>query len=331
MQSVGDMARALVLRTNQVRLRTEMDKLAVEVATGLVKDRAKHLGGDITGLTAIDRTLSRLNAYRINTTEAALVTGTMQQSLGNIQDASTNLAQNILGAELTPSSGLLDSMSADAEATINTVFSALNQTVAGRFVFSGTATDRPAVVDPETMMTAVRGATTGKTTFADISAEVDLFFAPGGLFDTTIYTGSGDGIAPFQIGEGETAQADIRATEQPLRDILKPIVMAALARDASLDPSVRVDLLRESGATIVGAQESFTTLRAGLGATEARIEDGMAQNAAERTATSMAKLDLIEAEPYETAARYESVRAQLESIYAITVRSQRLSLTEFIR
>lgn len=331
MQSVGDMARALVLRTNQVRLRSEMDKLAVEVSTGLVKDRAKHLGGDVTGLTAIDRTLSRLNAYRINTTEAALVTGTMQQSLGNIQDASTDLAQNILGAELTPSSGLLDTMSADAEATINTVLSSLNQTVAGRFVFSGTATDTPAVLDFEAMMTAVDAATTGLTTYADIATAMDGFFGPGGTFATAIYSGSDDPIAPFQIGEGETARVDIRATAQPLREVLKPIVMAAIARDTSLESDVRVDLLRHAGATIMAAQESFSTLRAGLGAAEARIEDGMAQNAAERTATSMAKLDLIEAEPYETAARYESVRAQLESIYAITARSQRLSLTEFIR
>ena len=330
MQSVGDMARALVLRTNQVRLRTEMDKLAVEVSTGLVKDRAKHLGGDITGLTAIDRTLSRLNAYRINTTEAALFTGTMQQSLGNIQDASTNLAHNILGAELTPSSGLLDTMSADAEATINTVFSSLNQTVAGRFLFSGTATDTPAV-DVEAMMLAVEAETNGLTTHSEIADAIEMFFEPGGLFETTIYTGSAKGVAPFQIGEGETVRADIRATDQPVRDVLKPIVMAAIAQNNALDGAVRMKLLSEAGATIMGVQESFTNLRAGLGAAEAKIEDGMAQNAAERTATSMAKLDLVEAEPYETAARYESVRAQLESIYAITARSQRLSLTEFIR
>ena len=54
MQSVGDMARALVLRTNQVRLREEMDKLAVEVSTGFVTDSAKHLNGDLTSLQEID-------------------------------------------------------------------------------------------------------------------------------------------------------------------------------------------------------------------------------------------------------------------------------------
>ena len=38
MDVVGDMSRALVLRTNQVKLREEMDQLAVEVATGFVRD-----------------------------------------------------------------------------------------------------------------------------------------------------------------------------------------------------------------------------------------------------------------------------------------------------
>ena len=47
MEVVGDMARALILRNNQVRLREEMDKLAVEVSTGFVKDAGQHLNGDI--------------------------------------------------------------------------------------------------------------------------------------------------------------------------------------------------------------------------------------------------------------------------------------------
>lgn len=330
MDSVGDMARALVLRTNQVRLRNEMDKLAVEVSTGLVRDRAKHLGGDITGLTAIDRQLSRLEVYRVNTTEAALVAGTMQASLGIMQDSGTELAKTILSAELTPSSGLLDTMAAEAEVTLGTALNAMNQTVAGRFVFSGTATDTPAVAPPETVMGALRAAVTGLTTYADIETAIDTFFGPGGTYETTLYTGSGDGIAPFRIGEGQTARVDIRASDQEFRDLLKPIAMAALATDASLPSEVRIDLLRDGGAAIMGTQENFSNLRAGLGAAEARIEDNIAQNAAERTATSMAKLDLIEAEPYETASRYENIRAQLESIYTITARSQRLSLAEFL-
>lgn len=70
--------------------------------------------------------------------------------------------------------------------------------------------------------------------------------------------------------------------------------------------------------------------RAGLGAVENRIEEATARNSAERTATSMARLELVGADQFETATRYENTRAQLESLYAITVRSSRLSLVEYM-
>ena len=70
-------------------------------------------------------------------------------------------------------------------------------------------------------------------------------------------------------------------------------------------------------------------LRAGLGALEARIEETTTRNAAETTAMSLARLDLVGIDQFDTAARYENTRSQLEALYAITVRSSRMSLTEF--
>lgn len=104
MEVVGDMSRVLVLRTNQVKLREEMDKLAVEVATGFVRDAGQHLKGDLTGLQAIDRSLSRLEAYSVNTTEATFLTGSMQVTLGEIQSRSETISQTLISAELTPKS-----------------------------------------------------------------------------------------------------------------------------------------------------------------------------------------------------------------------------------
>ena len=44
---------------------------------------------------------------------------------------------------------------------------------------------------------------------------------------------------------------------------------------------------------------------------------------------SLARLDLVGIDQFDTAARYENTRSQLEALYAITVRSSRMSLTEF--
>lgn len=332
MDSVGDLARALVLRTNQVRLRNDMDKLAVEVATGLAQDPAKRLAGDVSSLTAIDRSLARLDAFRVNTAEAAMISGAMQQSLEIVQDRSATLAGSLLSAELTPTSAMTRTLSENAAGTLGQTIANLNQSVAGRFLFAGTRTDQAPLADANDLIDAARTAVTGATTLADFEAALDTFFGAGDVFEMSIYQGSPDGLAAIPLGEGDAANIDFRASDQEVRDILKPMVMAALAADEGLglDVNLQVDILRAAGVASMAAQEDFTNMRARLGASEGRIEDATARNAAERSAAEMAKLDLVGADAYESASRYEDVRLQLESLYAITARSQRLTLTNFL-
>lgn len=332
MESVGDMARSLVLRTNQVRLREQMDQLAVEVATGFVTDSAQHLNGDLTSLHEVDRTLSKLSAYRINTTEATYISGTMQSSLGEMQSRSETLSQILIAAELTPTAPLLKTMSDDAENALGQVMNGLNRSVAGRSLFGGTATDRPAVASSEDMLADLRLALAAETTLAGVEAQLDTFFGAGGGYETVTYEGSTNGLASLQLSETETADIDIRATDPAFRELLKPLAMAALAADDSLgfDTDLQVELLAQSGRDLLAAQQSIVELRAGLGAVEARIEDTTARNAAETASTSLARLDLVGTDQYESATKYENVRGQLESLYAITARSQRLSLAEYL-
>lgn len=332
MEVIGDMARALVLRTNQVRLRQEMDQLAVEVATGFVKDPAQHLHGDLTGLLSVDRALSKLDTYRVNTTEATFLSGSMQTALDEIQGRSELLSQSLIAAELTPNSALLNTMSEDAQNALGQVMNGLNRSVAGRFLFSGTATDREAVQESTSLLNDVRTALTGQTTMAGIEAALDTFFGSGGAFETTTYTGSNTGLAALKLSETESANLDIRATDPVFRAVLRPMVMAALATDGTLGLSqnVQIEMLTTAGQDLLAAQQDVVELRAGLGALEARVEETTARNSAEYTATNIARLDLVGTDQYYTASRYENIRGQLESLYAITARSQRLSLAEYL-
>lgn len=332
MDVVGDMARALVLRTNQVQLRQEMDQLAVEVATGFVKDSAHHLNGDLTGLQAIDRSLARLDTFRINTTEATFLTGSMQTALDEIQTRSELVSQALIAAELTPNAPLLATMSEDAENALGQVLNGLNRSVAGRFLFSGTATDTEAVEDVSDVLNDARTALAGQTTMTGIEAVLDTFFGTGGTYETTTYQGANTGLAPFRLSDTETANVDIRATDPVFREVLKPLVMATLATDTGLgfDQDVQIEMITTAGRDLLAAQQDLVELRAGLGALEARIEETTTRNSSERTATQIARLDLVGADQYETASRYENIRSQLESLYAITARSQRLSLAEYL-
>jgi flagellar hook-associated protein 3 FlgL len=333
MDSVGDMARALVLRSNQVKLRTEMDKLAVEVATGFARDSAQHLSGDTTSLLAIDRSLAKLETYRVNTTEATFITGAMQTALDEIQSRSETLSQALIAADLTPNSSLLSTMSDDAENALGQVLNGLNRSVAGRSLFGGTATDRQAVEGLQDVLADLRTALSGATDLTSVEAALDTFFGAGGTYETQTYRGSNTGLAPFILSDTESANVDIRATDPAIREVLKPLAMAAVAADSTLGFStdLQVEMLSKAGRDILGAQQNIVELRASLGALEGRIEQTVTRNSAETTATKMARLDLVGVDKYDTASRYENIRGQLESLYAITARSQRLSLAEYMR
>lgn len=332
METVGDMSRALVLRTNQARLRAEMDSLAVEVSTGFVRDNAAHLKGDTSALLAIDRSLEKLDAYRVNAASATFLTGTMQATLNEVQDRSEGLSQTLVSAELTPNDALLNTLSEDASTALNQTVNAMNRNVAGRFLFSGTATDTAPMPGVDTLLGDVRAALAGATDVASVDAALDAFFGAGGGFETTTYQGSDTGLAPLRLSETESASIDIRATDDAFRAVLKPMLKAALSTDSALafDQTLQIEMLSSAGRDLLSAQSNVVEMRAGLGSLEARLEETTTRIAAERTATSTARLDLVGADQYETAARYENIRTQLESLYAITARSQRLSLAEFL-
>ncbi|APZ52647.1 flagellin [Salipiger abyssi] len=333
MDTVGDLARTLVLRTHQTRLNRELDTLGTEIATGFVRDPAAHLGGDVTGLLAIDRTLSQLETYRVNTAEAALLADTMQTTLEEIQDRTESLSQVLLSVELTPNDEMFQTLSGDAEDALQQMLNGLNRSVGGRFLFSGAATDSPSVIDSDTMLAELRGALAGETTVAGIEAQLDNWFdSAGGGFETDGYTGSDTALAPLRLSRTESVTLDIRADETVFRDMMKAVAGAALASDEtlSLSTEVKTELISTSALALQSAQASMVELRAGLGGVEERIERTTARNSAERTATSLARLELVGTDEYETATRYENTRVQLESLYAITARSSRLSLTAFL-
>lgn len=333
MDTVGDLARSLVLSTHHTRLNRELDTLGVEIATGFTRDPARHLQGDVTGLVALDRDLSRLEAFRISTTEAGARAATLQTTLEEIQGRSELLSQVLLSAELTPTQEMRETFSEEARNAMGQVLAGLNRNIGGRFLFSGTANDTPAVAGLEDMLADLRLVLSGQSTAADIGTALDNWFdSAGGGFETSGYLGATDDASPIRIGDGESVALDVRGDDPVFRALLKSVAKAALATDdtLALAAEVQTELLSQAGRELLGHQQGLVELRAGLGAKEARIEEVSTRNAAERTALSMMRVDLVGADSFEAASRYENIRAQLESLYAITARSSQLSLVDFL-
>lgn len=330
--SIGDLAQSFVNRRANQRLTAELNRLGTELATGLRSDPGTATSGDAGPVAAIERQLTTLAAYRTATAEAALFTAAAQSAMGKVATGLSNLVAVVLAARGSTDPLLTQTVAQSGADAFAAAVATFNTTVADRSLFAGAGTAGPALADAATLRADLSATLAGAATATEVSDRIDAYFAPGGGFDMTGYAGADADLAPFRLSSGDSAGMDVRADDPENRAAL-----AALAKVAVLDGPVltgdaagRAALLSMAGDDLLAAESGITALRARIGATEARIEGAATGNAAERTALQQARADLRGADPYETAARLEQTQAQLESLYTVTARLSRLSLTNYL-
>ncbi len=332
MTSIGDLANSILLRQRSAQLSREISTLTQELSSGQVADVSRRLGSDYSYLTDIDRNLARLDGYNISANEAAMFAGAAQTSLERLQDLTASLSDSLITFDETSSGELRSHISGRAEDDLASAISALNASVGGRSLFGGTTTDRPPLGSADTLMSELRALVTGLTSSADIEAAVDNWFADPTGYETVMYQGAQDVLAPFQIGAGEEVSLSLTARDPAIRETLRDMAVAALAADPGLglDRAVQDDLFRSAGAGMLTGQDALTGIRADLGFAESRIDEISTRNVAARTSLEFSRAALLEADPFDTATRLEEAQFQLESLYTVTVRSANLSLLNFL-
>lgn len=329
--SVGDASLTNVLARQGADLRGQVQRAAQEVATGRHTDLGQVLRGDVAPLLAIDASLARLAAYRTNTTDAAFQTAAQQAAIAGLSHLASGISTTLLGARNYSTPAQIDTLAADAKGRLASAIGLLNTQAAGRAVFSGVATDTLPLGSVEDLLTTLQTAASGATTAGQVSAAVTTWFSDPlgfGLF----YQG-GDPLAAAPVAPGETADLSTTAMDQALRETLSGFAMAALLDRGVLagDAVERGRLAQLAGQQLTATADARTTLQARIGTQEARIETARTRNAAEETSLGILRSDISSVDPYEAATRLETVRAQLESLYLVTARVSRLSLTEYLR
>jgi flagellar hook-associated protein 3 FlgL len=332
LNSIGDLARGLTLRARSTEIKTQIETLSYEMSTGQVKDISAHLDGDFSHLLDLDRALSQLDAFSIATAEARLFTNAMQLSLGTFDDSVSDVSAALLSFGTSNQTVTHDQAAVHARNELDTIISALNTRAGGRSLYSGIATDVSPLASADALMNALRTEISGLTTVTAIRQAADSWFNDPAGFDAVIYQGSATALAPMQISETEKINVPVTATNPAFKAALRDVAMAALATDPGLNlaPATQTGLFTQLGVDLANAQVETVKLRAQVGAAEARVEQAATRNASARTSAEYARGALIGADPYETAARLQTVQFQLESLYSVTVRNSNLSLVNFL-
>lgn len=330
--SIGDLSQSLFLRRHNVEIKGQLNTLSEELTTGLKKDVAKAVSHDFSLLSGLERGISLSETYLRSINEARVYTEAAQNSLGLVQDEVEGLSSSILAVANSDLGSNINTMSVAAQQTLQTIVGALNTSVAGRFVFSGQATDTAPVMDSRAMLDAIRPLAQGATTPQDVIAIVDNWFANGADYSTTAYNGTAASSSGFLVGEGDTIAMDITADRAAIRDTLAAVVKVALLGDLTFPNGTADAKLIMENATegLLGVSMQVTQIRGELGQSEQAIDIAGTRASAMRSALQINRSDLLAADPYETATALQDATTRLESLYTITARLSRLNLTDYL-
>lgn len=333
LNSIGDLAQTLMLRSQGTRIRMQIDTLTQELSSGQVADVAGRLRGDFSHLSDMDRSLKRLNALSTAAAETRLLADATQASLETVNQAATDLSDSLLSVSLSNQAVSHAQASVEARSALDTMVSALNTSLAGRSVFAGVAEDQAPLRSADTLLSGLRDAVAGQSTPSDILQAARDWFDDAAGFQSVVYTGSDQSRSPVQVSGNDQVALARRADDPVFREGLMLAAVAALANDPalSLDTTTRSAIFEAAGTGLLGTRDRMVELQAEVGDAQARIEKAQTGNSMARTSLELARGELIGADPYETAIRLEAVQFQLESLYTTTVRNSRLTLVNFLR
>lgn len=329
--SVGDASLTNILARQGADLRGQVQRAAQEVATGRHTDIGKALRGDFSPLLAIDASLARLAAFKSTAADAAFQVAAQQASIQGLSQLAKGISTALMGARDVATPAQIDTLAADARGRLASAVGLLNVQASGRAVFSGQATGTPPLGPVEDMLAALDTAVIGALTPGQVAAAVtDWFNDPLGF--GAYYQGDA-ALAQVPVAPGETVEISTTATDPAIRDTLASLAMAALLDRGVLagDGPARAQLAATAGQGLMRSEDARITLSARIGAVEAQIESARTRNGAEETALGILRSETGSVDPYEAATRLETIRTQLESLYLVTARVSRLSLTEYLR
>ena len=333
MSSVGDLARSFTLRNQTNFLKAQLDARSAEMTTGRTQDAGRAVKGDFTPLNGIEATLARLAAYKASTTEATLTTDAMQSALSSVSNSAVRLSSTLLAVALPGNPTSVNAVGKDAMAQFNTAVATFNIRVGDRSIFAGTetrtATLAPAATILDALVVAVNAAT--PSTAEDVVAAVTAWFNDPAGYSTVGYLG-GAPLDPLGVADGESVQLDATAADPGIRDTLKGLALAALLDRGVLagETDQRARLATRAGEALVEGATSRSLLTARIGTAEERIATAITRNGAESTLLEFARQAIVSIDPYEAATALTEAEAQLDTLYTVTARLSRLSLSNYL-
>jgi flagellar hook-associated protein 3 FlgL len=329
------------MSTDNNLVKANLLRAQTELTTGLKQDRVSATNGDTSKLMALERAIGEVDARAANIAMAQTRAAATQTALSSIMSFTEKLPVQLWDENFGQAGTKVDLNGVEAETALKQVMDRLNTQVAGRGLFNGAVGAAPtfnagAAPGPaENLIATIRTAIDAAPNVAAALTAVDEFFSnvtpiAGGTFDDFF---AGDGTAPgVDLGDSKTTYA-IRGDAQALKDVMKGLALAAALRGSNkeADAAFARTALAAAGDALATGRDGVTVEQARLGSIEARMEDALSRDAAEKTTLSITRMDLIGRDGFDAANEVQELENRLQMIYAITARTADLSFVNFFR
>ncbi|MDM7459375.1 MAG: hypothetical protein P3W94_008505 [Paracoccus sp. (in: a-proteobacteria)] len=334
--SIGDQARAFALQAGSNRIKQSLTRLTAELARGEVLDLGARLNGNTRILAAVETRLASITQFQRNASDAAMLSGGVQEVLAGIRAATSRLAIDMTVDPFANSEPKIRLRGHEAAAALELVVGHLNTQVAGRHVMGGLASDLPPVSPANEILDLLQGVVAGLGTGSDIGQAIaDWFDAPpgGGGFLDSAYRGTVGMSQTFGVAEGASITLSTSAASPEIREVLKSLATAALLDRGVLagDTAQARVLIDVAGRGLVAADHAIIDEMGRVGLTEQLIDNARTTNSAALSVLNLTRNEIRAADPFATAAALSEVQSQLETVYAVTARVSKLKLVDYIR
>ncbi len=331
--TIGDMSRQLMLSRQTTRMKQSLSTLSQEISTGIVRDKIRHVNGDVTMLASLEQKIAASELQKSLSDSLQTILGGQQMVLGNMQADAERIAFDTLSMNDVTNMAQISRFISNFRAGFDNAVDVLNTKLAGRSLFAGDVGNEPALAPAGVILSELRSAMPAGLDASGLSDFVDTWFAEGNGFDTYGYVGGERISGAVALGSGINVNPNTTADHEAFRVTLAGYAKAALLAENEIlnDPGDRRELVQKAALTVAMGASKIIDLSARIGMDEERTSIASVRAGNELSALSIARSELISADPHETAMKLEHVMTQLDLIFSITARMSRLSLADYLR
>lgn len=333
--TLSTLQKSLNSRTSIANQDREVDRARQELVTGLKND--VYADKSFRSAQALDmrNRMDRTEAYL---TSNRLLEGKLDVTANRLMTIRSEMQEfQVLGLSLTSGTQSHNILQEQARAALAGLASQLNTVYGGEYLFSGQNAMAESLTMPSTGIAAARLPSNASA--ADVAnqiASLNAYFALEGATPTTpsfsdeAYGGSHK-LASAGLDETTSYDYGMTADDEAIRNVIKGLTMFAEMDVSEIsDPAAFSAWTSAATHALTKGIQGITDREVQLGNQQALLARTIERQDSLMAIYNNRVMDIEGVDQYEVATRLESLSAQLEASYAVTVRLKNLSLLNFM-